>query len=65
MATYDGQAYALFCNRWSGAEVEPAGYRYLESFRLEGTTPVRSYALQYALLEKWDGARDKHHLRAA
>lgn len=51
-ATYDGQIYALFCNRWSGGEVEPAGYRYLESFRLEGTTPVWSYAFKDTLLEK-------------
>lgn len=51
-ATYDGQSYALFCNRWSGSAVEPVGYRYLESFRLEGTTPVWSYAFQDALLEK-------------
>ncbi len=51
-ANYDGQIFALFSNRWSGGEVEPAGYRYLESFRLEGTTPVWSYAFQDALLEK-------------
>ncbi len=51
-ATYDGQAYALFSNRWSGGEVEPAGYRTLERFHLEGTTPVWSYAFQEALLEK-------------
>jgi predicted glycogen debranching enzyme len=51
-ASYGGQVYALSCNRWSGGEVEPAGYRYLESFRLEGTTPVWSYAFQDALLEK-------------
>jgi len=24
-ASYDGQEYTLFCNRWSGGEVEPAG----------------------------------------
>jgi hypothetical protein len=51
-ATYDGQIYALFCNRWSDGKVEPAGHRYLESFRLEGTTPVWSYAFKDALLEK-------------
>jgi predicted glycogen debranching enzyme len=51
-ASYDGQIYALFCNRWSGNEVEPAGYHYLESFRLEGTTPVWSYAFQDVLLER-------------
>ncbi|MCL7453928.1 MAG: amylo-alpha-1,6-glucosidase [Anaerolineae bacterium] len=51
-ATYEGQAYALFSNRWTGGQVEPAGYRTLERFHLEGTTPVWSYALQDALLEK-------------
>lgn len=50
--SYDGQAYALSNNRWSGGDVQPAGYRTLESFRLEGTTPVWSYAFQDALLEK-------------
>ena len=49
-ASYDGQAYELFSNRWAGGEVEPAGYRFLESFRLEGTTPVWSYAFEDALL---------------
>jgi predicted glycogen debranching enzyme len=51
-ADHRGQVYALFSNRWSGGKVEPHGYRYLESFRLEGTTPVWSYAFQDALLEK-------------
>jgi len=51
-ATYDGQSYALFTNRWAGREVEPAGYCTLEHFRLEGTTPVWSYAFHDALLEK-------------
>lgn len=51
-ATYDGQAHALFSNRWSRGEVEPAGYRTLERFHLERTTPVWSYAFQDALLEK-------------
>jgi glycogen debranching enzyme len=50
--TYDGRDYPLFGNRWSEAAAEPAGYRYLESFWLEGTTPVWSYALEDALFEK-------------
>jgi predicted glycogen debranching enzyme len=50
--TYGGQSRALFCNRWSGGEVEPAGYHYVERFRLEGTTPVWLYAFKDALLEK-------------
>ncbi len=52
-ASYDGHSYPLFSNRWSEEEVEPNGYRYLESLRLEGTTPVWSYAFRDALLEKW------------
>jgi hypothetical protein len=51
-ATYDGQTHPLFSNRWSGGRVEPAGYRALERFHLEGTTPVWSYAFEDALLEK-------------
>jgi predicted glycogen debranching enzyme len=50
--SYKGQSYALFCNRWPGGDVEPAGYRTLESFHLEGTTPVWTYAFQDALLKK-------------
>ncbi len=51
-ATYDGQRYPLFANRWADGSVEPTGYRHLERFRLEGTTPVWTYACGDALLEK-------------
>ena len=51
-ARYGGQSYALATNRWSDGSVEPSGYRYLERFRLEGTTPVWSYACRDALIEK-------------
>jgi predicted glycogen debranching enzyme len=51
-AEYAGCAYPLFTNRWAGGAVEPDGYRRLERFRLEGTTPVWAYALADALLEK-------------
>jgi predicted glycogen debranching enzyme len=50
--TYGGQTYPLFANRWAGGVVEPAGYRHLERFHLEGTTPVWTYACADALLEK-------------
>jgi len=50
--TYDGQAYPLFANRWQGGQLEPEGYRYLECFHLEGTTPVWTFALADALMEK-------------
>ena len=51
-AVYGGHAYPVATNRWVGGVVNPAGYRYLERFRLEGTTPVWTYALADALLEK-------------
>jgi predicted glycogen debranching enzyme len=50
--TYDGQTYPLSTNRWAGGVVEPAGYRHLERFHLEGTTPTWTYACADALLEK-------------
>ncbi|MEE8243380.1 MAG: amylo-alpha-1,6-glucosidase [Pseudomonadales bacterium] len=51
-AEYDGVTLALFTNRWTGGAVDPHGYRYIERFRLEGTTPVWTFALADALLEK-------------
>ncbi|MBI2879069.1 MAG: glycogen debranching enzyme family protein [Candidatus Rokubacteria bacterium] len=49
---YDGRAYPLFANRWADGTVDPRGERHLERFRLEGTTPVWTYACADALLEK-------------
>ena len=51
-AAYDGRSYALSTNRWSGGFVDPHGYRHIERFRLEGTTPVWAFACGDALLEK-------------
>src|SRR3989441_1336247 len=51
-AEYDGLALALGTNRWAGGAVDPRGYREIEGFRLGGTTPVWTYALADALLEK-------------
>lgn len=51
-AEYDGQSFPLFTNRWAGGVIDPHGYRYLERFRLEGTTPVWTFACADALLEK-------------
>lgn len=50
--TYQGQEHKIHNNRWASGEVEPNGHHYLESFHLEGTTPVWCYALADALLEK-------------
>ena len=51
-ASYDGSDYQLATNRWASGAVEPKGYLNIESFRLEGTTPVWRFALADALLEK-------------
>ncbi len=49
----DGSStYELGTNRWTGGTVAPTGYLHLERFHLEGTTPVWTYALGEALLEK-------------
>jgi len=49
---YDGRAYPLAANRWGDGTVDPNGYREVERFRLEGTTPVWTYACGDARLEK-------------
>ena len=49
---YDGLARALATNRWAGGVVDPPGYRDLERFALDGTTPVWTYAVADALVEK-------------
>ncbi|HEY2645952.1 MAG TPA: glycogen debranching enzyme N-terminal domain-containing protein, partial [Candidatus Acidoferrales bacterium] len=51
-ACYGGVDYDLATNRWLSGVVEPKGYLNIESFRLEGTTPVWSFAFGGALLEK-------------
>jgi predicted glycogen debranching enzyme len=49
---YGGATYALATHRWASGAVDPQGFLYLEGFRLEGTTPVWTYSLADALLEK-------------
>ncbi len=49
---YRGQVYPLSTNRWAGGAIDPRGYRHIERFRLEGTTPVWTFACADALLEK-------------
>ncbi len=39
-------------NRWASGAIAPEGYRTIERFRLEGTTPVWTFAVDDALLEK-------------
>jgi predicted glycogen debranching enzyme len=52
VAEYAGLRYELGTNRWEGGVVAPRGYAYIERFRLSGTTPVWTYAVAEALLEK-------------
>jgi len=49
---YAGRDWALGCARWASGSTDPAGYRLIERFRLDGTTPVWTYACADALVEK-------------
>ncbi len=49
---YAGLTHPLFANRWADGTVEPSGHADLQEFRLDGTTPVWTYACADALLEK-------------
>ena len=49
---YSGATYALATHRWASGAVDPQGFQFLESFRLEGATPVWTYAVADAVLEK-------------
>ena len=49
---YGGTTYALATHRWASGAIDPQGFLYLESFRLEGATPVWTYTLADAFLEK-------------
>jgi predicted glycogen debranching enzyme len=51
-ARYGSEEFELFTNRWADGTVSPEGYRNIERFHLEGTTPVWTFALADALLEK-------------
>jgi predicted glycogen debranching enzyme len=51
-ATYDHRDVAFGTNHWTDDTIAPHGYRAIESFRLEGTTPVWTFAVGDALVEK-------------
>ena len=52
--SFGGDLIPLFANQWGDgrAPIEPEGFRHLARFHLEGTTPVWSYEIDGALLEK-------------
>jgi predicted glycogen debranching enzyme len=49
---YAGIRVELAANRWADGTVAPEGYRHIESFSLDGTTPVWTFAVADALIEK-------------
>ena len=51
-ATYNGQRYPLSTHEYGDGTIDPHGYRHLQSFRLQGTLPVWTFALGNALLER-------------
>jgi predicted glycogen debranching enzyme len=52
IATYDGKVYPLGTSYWADGTVAPQGYQQLERFSMEGTTPVWTFALADAQIEK-------------
>jgi len=52
IATYDGVRYPLYTDALTDGVFSPQGYKHIESFRLEGTTPVWVFAVGDAQLEK-------------
>lgn len=51
-AMYDGRRYALSSHEFADGTIHPDGYRHLQSFALEGTLPVWTFALADALVER-------------
>lgn len=47
-----GRFYPLYTNRWEDGTVEGNGHVHLDRFHLEGATPVWTFAMADALLEK-------------
>src|SRR5260370_5798524 len=61
IAHYAGADFALATHRWAGGAVDPKGFLLLEDFHLEGSTPVWTYAMADALLEKRIWMRQGEH----
>lgn len=52
VARYGGTPWPLATNEFADGTIAPQGFRHLESFRLEGLTPVWSWLLADARLEQ-------------
>jgi predicted glycogen debranching enzyme len=48
----NGRITPLYTNAWASGNIEPNGYAQINRFHLEGTTPVWTFAIANALLEK-------------
>lgn len=46
------QRHPLTTNHWTSGALEPAGYRLIESFRLEGSTPVWRFEIGDIIIEQ-------------
>jgi len=46
------QRYPLTTNHWTSGALDPAGYRLIESFRLEGSTPVWRFEIGDIVIEQ-------------
>ena len=51
-ASYDGARYPLSTAEFADVTISPDGYRYLESFRLEGALPDWTFAIADAVIER-------------
>jgi predicted glycogen debranching enzyme len=49
---YAGATWDLYANRWADGTLGPHGYRLIERFHLDGTTPVWTFACADAQLDK-------------
>jgi predicted glycogen debranching enzyme len=52
MVQYHQQYYPLYANAWTDGAIAPHGYQEIESFRLEGTIPIWTFACADAAIEK-------------
>jgi predicted glycogen debranching enzyme len=52
IVNYAGAEFLLGTHQWAGGTIDPKGFLNIESFHLEGMTPVWTYALADALIEK-------------
>lgn len=51
-AKYRGNMFRLGAYHWATGAVDPQGFQLIDRFHIEGTTPVWTYALTDALVEK-------------